>query len=500
MTFLRPALIRYKHKSLVFRSLLTVALLFMLVIGGSGYLFINYQSQTTFVTREENIDVLMNVVSDSLGLAMWNFDEKAASELLESLKKTRGFCGARLLGANGEVFVASHWGEEAQATADANLGDDTQHNFKPKHIEQADIRFIDPNKDSDMPEVIGRLEMCDNHIFLQESIDTQTQLFLFGLLALMLVLCAISWLGLKSVFAPLAKLGLAMENTRLGLKKIEDPKLLRPNEIGELGNRFNNMIDDLASAQAQLEHKIEEAHEANRAKSLFLSNMSHELRTPMHAILNYSEMGQKQLVSGDTEKLSRYLANIQAAGKRLLGLLNDLLDFSKLEAGKMPLVRTPEPIEKIIEECVAELDSLLQKKHLTFSLDKQMQPPPLLLDRKRMAQVFVNVFSNAIKYSPEGGKIQAHIFPSRLDGHPALQLTFINQGPHIPAAELESIFDVFVQSSSANHAGGTGLGLAICREIMHAHHGRIWAENLSGGVGFHLLFPITDIETKDRDS
>ena len=232
------------------------------------------------------------------------------------------------------------------------------------------------------------------------------------------------------------------------------------------------------------------AEEALKAKSLFLSNMSHELRTPMHAILNYSEMGIKQLNKvGETERLVKYLGNIQIAGKRLLALLNDLLDFSKLEAGKMDIKLKNIPLETVVEYALNELDSLLKQKNLETILQKTAANTSVNIDSDRMVQVLVNLLSNAIKYSPVGGKISFEIYDSTYNSNPSLCLSVTNQGPNIPEQDIERIFELFAQSEGSKTVGGTGLGLAICREIAKAHKGEIWASNIENGCVFYINIP-----------
>ena len=236
----------------------------------------------------------------------------------------------------------------------------------------------------------------------------------------------------------------------------------------------------------------EQADQANHAKTSLLMNMSHEFRTPMHAILNYTNMGLKKLDFAEREKLKKYLTNIQHSGLRLLELLNALLDLAKLEFGKLELKPSRGDLTQIVRQSQAEVGSLFEAKHLELIVECQSKDPCAFFDRERLIQVFINLFSNAIKFSPKESAIHVAIADSVLpERRPAFHCAVSDNGVGIPEAELEKIFDKFTQSSKTDTgAGGSGLGLAICREIVHLHGGIIWAAaSPSGGASIHFVIP-----------
>jgi PAS domain S-box-containing protein len=240
----------------------------------------------------------------------------------------------------------------------------------------------------------------------------------------------------------------------------------------------------------------ESAEKAAKAKSEFLSNMSHELRTPMHAILSYSDMGQIVLAESQTEAAKEYLGNIKIAGSRLLGLLNDLLDLAKMQAGKMIFKRADTDFTDVIRHALMEVRPLLAQKCIEVQHDAQPGQTLVHIDKARLIQVLVNLLSNAIKFSGTGKTISIGIsYPLADKGAEVMRCRVADEGPGIPEGELQSVFDKFVQSSKTKTgAGGTGLGLAICREIVEAHDGKIWAENIEPqGAAFFFDIPLATV-------
>jgi signal transduction histidine kinase len=258
----------------------------------------------------------------------------------------------------------------------------------------------------------------------------------------------------------------------------------------------NAALDGERRALHELNAKLNEAkgqaEQASNAKSAFLAYMGHEFRTPMHAILAYTKMALDDMASGEQAKLPKYIENSRAAGQRLLGLLNNLLDFAKLEAGKIELQTARASLAAIAESCRIELNSLLEEKKLSLAILANAGDASATVDSGRMAQVFVNLLSNAIKFSPMGGSIEVEIADSVLeDGRPALECSVRDRGTGIPGEELASIFGRFNQSSATRQTRtGTGLGLAICRELVALHGGSIWAANRpEGGAAISFAIP-----------
>jgi signal transduction histidine kinase len=243
----------------------------------------------------------------------------------------------------------------------------------------------------------------------------------------------------------------------------------------------------------ELEAAKEEAESANQAKSVFLANISHELRNPMHQILSYSKYGIEKIDSSK-QKLQHYFCQTKRAADRLMLLLNDLLDLSKMEAGKKAYNMKRCDIYHIIDETAAEFKTSLEEAKLSLNIVKPTFETITACDDYTIGQVMCNLISNAVRYSHEGiaidvksEKCQIPIGNVMTD---VVKVCVYDRGIGIPENELESVFEKFTQSSrTQTGAGGTGLGLAICHEIIKAHKGKIWAENNSEG-GASLFFAL----------
>ena len=256
--------------------------------------------------------------------------------------------------------------------------------------------------------------------------------------------------------------------------------------LAHLGEVVTQII--LASrVEEQLLRASAAAESASQAKSLFIANISHELRTPLHGMLSFATFGKKRAETADRETLGDYFKKISQSGHNLLALVNDLFDLSKLESEEAAILPRSNNINDLIQIIVDEFASYAALRHIRIIYDNQRSAGELvIIDQERIVQVLRNLLSNAVKYSHSGGdvKVSLHRKGNRLT------VSVSDGGVGIPEDELEAVFDKFIQSSrTRTGAGGSGLGLAICREIIAAHHGRIWAENQPGG-GAKLTFVI----------
>lgn len=263
----------------------------------------------------------------------------------------------------------------------------------------------------------------------------------------------------------------------------------------ELQFKNLDLIDEISIKNTSLEMAKNEAEKANMMKSYFLANISHELRTPMHGIISFSELGISKIDTLPKEKIKYYFSNILLSAKRLMTLLNDLLDLSKLESGQMQFDIKSTDVLPLINNCVTDYSEIINKKSINLTIAASTINTHALIDEGKISQVLHNLISNAIKFSNDKNKICITFSSAKLTinnkSHTALTINVSDHGIGIPEDELESVFDKFVQSSvTQKEKGGTGLGLAIAKEIIEQHQGCISAtNNPDGGVTFSFTVP-----------
>jgi signal transduction histidine kinase len=238
----------------------------------------------------------------------------------------------------------------------------------------------------------------------------------------------------------------------------------------------------------ELEEKGRELELASRHKSEFLANMSHELRTPLNAVLGYTELILDSIYGEVPEKIRDVMTRIDKSGRHLLGLINDVLDLSKIEAGQLSLSLADYSMKELVHTVLVAVESLAAEKKLALKVDLAADLPRGRGDERRLSQVLLNLVGNALKFTEAG---DVRVKAGLEDGQ--FRVAVADTGPGISPSDQARIFEAFqqVDSSLTRKKGGTGLGLSIARRIVELHGGRLWVESAPGtGSTFSFTVPV----------
>ncbi|HEY82059.1 MAG TPA: PAS domain S-box protein [Dehalococcoidia bacterium] len=260
-------------------------------------------------------------------------------------------------------------------------------------------------------------------------------------------------------------------------------------ELREKNELLRAQNEELMTQRQELMQKTKEAEEASRAKSEFLAHMSHELRTPLNVIIGFSELMLDGVAGELSEEQRQCLNDVLSSGHHLLGLINDILDLSKIESGKMELKLTRFALPSLIASLKKEMMPLVAKRKQSLEVRVEKGLPPVRADKAKIRQVLLNLMSNSTKFTPDGGRLEVEAV--REDGW--CRVSVIDNGIGIEKKYHEVIFEPFCQlgNSLPRESGGTGLGLAIAKQIIEKHGGRIWVESEYGkGSRFSFTLPL----------
>jgi len=266
-------------------------------------------------------------------------------------------------------------------------------------------------------------------------------------------------------------------------------------------SRLRFQVEDLAreleDTRDEALRKRFEAETANASKTAFLANMSHELRTPLNAILGFSEIIQQECFGPvGSPRYAEYAGDIHASGAHLLSLINDLLDVAKIEAGKMEIQPHPLDAQSALDSALKLVGAKARERRQELTIEVEPSAPPLYADERALKQILINLVSNAVKFTPEGGRISVVGGLARDGG---FQIMVRDNGPGIPREKIDKIFVPFNQVDNRydRQAGGTGLGLALVRGLAELHGGRAWLESEPGkGCSAYVVLPLPPEKTR----
>lgn len=275
----------------------------------------------------------------------------------------------------------------------------------------------------------------------------------------------------------------------------------RLDEDSRLRFQVEDMAREIEITRDDALRKRFEAETANASKTAFLANMSHELRTPLNAILGFSE-----IIAGEcfgpvgSARYKEYAGDIHASGAHLLSLINDLLDVAKIEAGRMEIAPHPLDPQHTFDIALKLVGAKAREKHQQLTISVAPDVPPLYADERAIKQILINIVSNSVKFTPDGGAITVSAARSPRG---EFQICCEDNGPGIPREKLDRIFIPFSQVDNRydRQAGGTGLGLALVRGLTELHGGRAWIESEYGnGCRTYIVLPAEPPKTESRFS
>ncbi|MDH5478188.1 MAG: ATP-binding protein [Nitrospinota bacterium] len=340
-------------------------------------------------------------------------------------------------------------------------------------------------------------ELLERSVTLTNMLVKENSIVVFTLLAVSAIFLPFI---IRSITVPLSRLASTTRHIAVGNLNIQ-AEVMANDEVGELAVAFNEMIaalkekgEALARTTEELKLVNAELREADRLKSDFLASVSHELRTPLNSIINFSEMiledwsqvGVDEKWTGEArDMLNRTVVN----SRRLLIMINDLLDLAKIEAGHMELFLEKTDIKEVVADAVATVSSLARSKNLEIGYKVLDQPPEFLVDEHKVLQILINLLSNAIKFTDEGS-VSVEILRAPEGG--AAVVRIIDTGIGISQEDLAIIFNRFRQAEGADTRkySGTGLGLNLAQHLAELHGGWIKAESEKGkGATFTLFLP-----------
>jgi two-component system sensor histidine kinase GlrK len=339
-----------------------------------------------------------------------------------------------------------------------------------KELEQATDRILEELK---RLEIYSRQDIQTRMGILGEAGASARKLSISMSVIAILLVIGTSFFITRSITKPLTMLTDKTKEISEGTFEC-NLKITSPPEMVKLAGAFNSMCGQLKMV--------------DKMKSEFFSSMSHELRTPLTSIKEGISLLQDGVGGTTTEKQNRLLAILSEESKRLIDLVNSLLDLSKMEAGMMTYTFEQENLAPLIKRAMTEMIPLVEAKKITLRTKIEEKLPAIKIDRERILQVLRNLIGNALKFTSEGGQVKVSAqFINR-----EVQISVSDTGPGIPKENLSNIFEKFHQAplKNSDQSKGTGLGLTIVKHIIIAHGGKVWAESEPGkGSSFIFILP-----------
>ncbi len=447
--------------------------------------FVGYELSTFRDRMVQEISTLAGVIGENSKAALIFQDPESAEGTLAALGNEEQIVAAAVYGADGLLFAPYYRGD---VTHDFPLPDrpGTGHQFEGDHLELFQEIFLDEEKSGS---IFLRTDMREMYSRLKQY----ALIVSFVLLTSILFASVLSGQLQRVISDPIIDL----EQTARRISEEKDysnrAEKRGEDEIGVLIDTFNEMLGEIQQRDVALSNAKGEAESATRAKSVFLASMSHELRTPMNAILGYSEMLLEDAEDDGLEEMADDLRKIRAAGKHLLALINDVLDLSKIEAGKMILYIQQLDVGTLAREVISTIQPLIDKNQNKLEvMIPEVNQVLMRADETKVRQTLFNLLSNASKFT-ERGKISLEIERHAKAQGDRITFAVRDTGIGMTPEQLKKVFQEFTQadSSTQKQFGGTGLGLSISKKFCIMMGGDITVTSESGkGSVFTVDLPL----------
>jgi two-component system, OmpR family, sensor histidine kinase TorS len=490
--FLRSRNARLARRLIIYVFLLSVALV---LLATSVQSYVNYRRE--LATIETRMAQIQTSFLGSLETSLWNYDSDQLNAQLQGILKLPDISYLEVQSDTGNRFTAG---------SSANIRRYIVREFPLQYGQRSMGRL----------KVVASLDGVFQRLWAGSITILASQLLMtfFTSIFLLLLFSRLMTRHLGTMADYALRLDLNNLDTPLQLNRLSRPNKLA-DELDQVVNAFNTMrlsimsgLNEIRTLNTGLETRVQErtaelvktnedlltakqlAEEASRAKSAFLANMSHELRTPMNAILLYSELLEEEMGERGLQEAVGDLKKIHSAGKHLLSLIDDILDLSKIEAGRMNVFLEDCNLPQLLTEISATVESLALRNRNRFSMAVDPSLQGIRTDAKMLRQTLFNILSNAAKFTQDG-VITLDARPDPGDGN-SLRFTITDTGIGMKEEQVGRIFQEFTQAdeSTTRKYGGTGLGLTICRKYMDLLGGEIQVSSQFGlGTTFTVRLP-----------
>ncbi len=491
----------------------------------TGAALIVYELVMHRATMTRELMTVADVIGANSAAPLVFNDPKAAEQTLSALRKDARIRLAALYGKEGNVFAAyrrQHLGDGAIPVAAQGHGSRSEGGrlilFHPIILDQEKIGTL--YIQADMQEVYTQVQVSTLIVLAVLAVSSLVALLLASRLERVISLPILNLVRTAAIIS---------EKQDYSVRAAGSYR----DELGQLIDGFNDMLAQiqqrdtaLQEARDQLEATVEQrtrqlqtalqqAEEASRHKSLFLSNMSHELRTPLNSIMGFAWLLQDPAISPLNEKQARFANNISLSGQHLLMLINDLLDLTKVEAGKIQLELQPFPLQEAIEAAAYAIRPQVKRKQQTLELVIDGDMPNIEADPTRFRQILYNLLSNAVKFTSTGGRVRvsaqkvsgvAYREAGAADTNESgefVEIAISDTGIGIKPEDVTKLFRIFTQieSTYTKQFPGTGLGLALTKQLVELHGGSIWAASDGEGRGstFTVRLPLSHKEYSEGE-